>query len=129
MLLRESRYLQVVKSSSGNGRPLKVGTDRLLAGEDPETIRPRDAHHWITVYAELVGFKNQLLVRVNEGMEAVSSAARVDLQEDVDLVVAQLGRYERRLRFWSARAGVLTAAEKSPPSVDGAGITAEPVKP
>jgi hypothetical protein len=129
MLLRESRYFQVVKSSSGNGRPLKVGTDRLLAGEDPETIRPRDAHHWITVYAELVGFKNQLLVRVNEGMEAVSSAARVDLQEDVDLVVAQLGRYERRLRFWSARAGVLAAAEKPYPSVDGAGITPEPVKP
>src|SRR3977135_1306330 len=89
MLLRGSRYLHVMKSSSGNGRPLKMETDRLLAGEDPETIRPRDAHHWITIYAELVGFKNQLLVRVNEGMEGVSSAARGDLQEDVDLVVAQ----------------------------------------
>jgi len=129
MLLRGSRYFQVVKSSSGNGRPLKMATDRLLAGENPETIRPRDAHHWITVYAELVGFKNQLLVRVNEGMEAVSSAARVDLQEDVDLVVAQLGRYERRLRFWSARAGVLTAAEKPYPTAGGADLTAERIKP
>ena len=104
-------------------------TDRLLAGEDPETIRPRDAHHWITIYAELVGFKNQLLVRVNEGMEGVSSAARADLQEDVDLVVAQLGRYERRLRFWSTRAGILAAAEKPYPSDDGVEITPERVKP
>jgi hypothetical protein len=129
MLLCGSGYFQVVKSISGNRRPLKMERDRLLAGEDPETIRPRDAHHWITIYAELVGFKNQLLVRVSEGMEGVSSAARVDLQDDVDLVVAQLGRYERRLRFWSARAGVLTAAEKPYPAADGAEITAEPVKP
>jgi len=129
MLLRGLEYFQVVKSSPGNGRRLKLESDRLLAGEDPETIRPRDAHHWITIYAELVGFKNQLLVRVNEGMEGVSSAARVDLQDDVDLVVAQLGRYERRLRFWSARAGVLTAAEKPYPAADGAGITAERAKP
>jgi hypothetical protein len=84
-----------------------------MPGEDPETIRPRDAAHWIGIYAEMIGFKRQVLERVVVGLDGVSREARTELSEDVDLIEAQMHRYERRLQFWSAREGVLTAPEGS----------------
>ena len=81
--------------------------DRLLAGEDPETIRPRDAQHWIAIYAEMIGFKTHMLKQVRTALEGVSASARVDLQDDVTLLEAQLERYERRAAFWSERSSVL----------------------
>ncbi len=85
--------------------------DRLLAGEDPETIRPRDAQHWIAIYAEMIGFKNHMLKQVHTALAGVSAAARVDLQDDVTLLEAQLERYERRVAFWSERSSVLAGQD------------------
>jgi hypothetical protein len=85
--------------------------DRLLAGEDPETIRPQDAQHWMAVYAEMIGFKTHMLEQVHTALERVSAAARVDLQDDVTLLEAQLERYERRVAFWSERSSVLAGEE------------------
>ena len=85
--------------------------DRLLAGEDPETIRPRDAQHWITIYAEMIGFKMNMLKQVRSALAGVSAAARVDLQDDVTLLEAQLERYERRVAFWSERSSVLASQD------------------
>jgi hypothetical protein len=56
----------------------------------------------------MIGFKMQLLKRVSEGLEGVSREARNELQEDVDLIEAQMERYERRLRFWTQSASALT---------------------
>jgi hypothetical protein len=83
--------------------------DRLLEGEDSGTVRPEDAAHWIAIYTEMIFFKTQLLTRVMIGLDAVSDEARKELKEDVDLVEAQLERYERRLEFWSHRAVALEA--------------------
>jgi hypothetical protein len=94
-------------------RSSKATSDRLLPGEDPKTIRPADAAHWIGIYAEMIGFKRQVLERVVLGLDGVSREARTELSEDVDLIEAQMHRYERRLEFWSTRAGVLTAADGS----------------
>jgi hypothetical protein len=80
-----------------------------MPGEDPETIRARDAIHWIAIYREMIGFKIQILNRVGAGLTSVSAEARTELTEDVDLISAQLARYERRLQFWLTRAGVLSA--------------------
>lgn len=84
--------------------------DRLMPGEDALTMRSRDAEHWIAVYAEMIGFKRQVLDRVLVGLDAVSNEARTELSEDVELIQAQMHRYERRLSFWADRAGVLNGA-------------------
>ncbi|HKB33274.1 MAG TPA: hypothetical protein VKF16_05355 [Candidatus Dormibacteraeota bacterium] len=81
-----------------------------MPGEDTKTMRSRDAEHWISVYAEMIGFKRQVLDRVLVGLDAVSKEARTELSEDVELIQAQMHRYERRLSFWAGRAGVLNGA-------------------
>ena len=77
--------------------------DRLLEGEDPESMRPQDTKHWISVYREMIAFKDDLLVRVAGGLEHVSDAARSDLSDDVTLIQGQLDRYRRRMDFWVER--------------------------
>jgi DNA-binding response OmpR family regulator len=77
--------------------------DRLLEGEDPESMRPQDTKHWISVYREMIAFKDDLLKRVVGNLEHVSSAARSDLSDDVTLIQGQLDRYRRRMDFWVQR--------------------------
>jgi DNA-binding winged helix-turn-helix (wHTH) protein len=77
--------------------------DRLLEGEDPESLRPQDTRHWISVYREMIAFKEDLLTRVSGNLKHVSAAAKTDLDDDVKLIEAQLRRYRRRLTYWVER--------------------------
>ena len=77
--------------------------DRLLEGEDPKSMRPQDTRHWISVYREMIAFKDDLLKRVSGNLERVSPAAKVDLTDDVTLIQSQLDRYSRRMNFWVER--------------------------
>ena len=77
--------------------------DRLLEGEDPESMRPQDTKHWISVYREMIAFKDDLLKRVVGNLEHVSRAAKSDLSDDVTLIQGQLDRYRRRMDFWVER--------------------------
>ena len=50
-----------------------VDPDRLIEGEDPGTRYVEDAAHWITVYSELVLFKERLVDSAgDESMLAVT---------------------------------------------------------
>jgi len=64
--------------------------DRLLEGEDPESLRPQDTRHWISVYREMITFKEDLLERVTGDLTHVSAAAKIDLNDDVKLIDSQL---------------------------------------
>jgi DNA-binding response OmpR family regulator len=77
--------------------------DRLLEGEDPQSLRPQDTRHWISVYREMIAFKEDLLERVSGDLMRVSAAARTDLDDDVQLIDSQLKRYRRRLSYWVQR--------------------------
>jgi DNA-binding winged helix-turn-helix (wHTH) protein len=77
--------------------------DRLLEGEDPTSLRPQDTRHWISVYREMIAFKDDLLTRVSTDLVRVSAAAKIDLNDDVKLIEAQLRRYRRRLDYWVKR--------------------------
>src|SRR6202171_5846262 len=77
--------------------------DRLLEGEDPESLRPKDTRHWISVYREMIAFKEDLLERVGGDLMHVSAAATIDLTDDVKLIDTQLKRYRRRLSYWVQR--------------------------
>ncbi|MFN2569630.1 MAG: hypothetical protein ABR564_08540 [Candidatus Dormibacteria bacterium] len=79
--------------------------DGLLHGERSDSPYLDDAVHWISVYGELAAYKESLL-RVSEeriasmqGPEAVEESRNTD---DV-LLRQQLGRYQRRLHFWTER--------------------------
>jgi DNA-binding winged helix-turn-helix (wHTH) protein len=77
--------------------------DRLLEGEDPESLRPQDTRHWISVYREMIGFKDDLLERVTGDLLHVSAPAKLDLNDDIQLIDSQLKRYRRRLDYWVQR--------------------------
>jgi hypothetical protein len=83
--------------------PARSKRDRLLEGEDPASLRPQDTRHWISVYREMIAFKEDLLERVRGDLVHVSAAAKIDLNDDVKLIDAQLRRYRRRLTYWVDR--------------------------
>lgn len=89
-----------------------VTGDRLLEGEDPDTLYARDVRHWIAVYREMIGFKEDLLRRVEDQLERLPRAARDDVMEnDIGLLAEQLERYRRRLEFWYGRQWQLEGLE------------------
>ena len=78
--------------------------DRLLEGEDPKSLVPKDARHWIAVYREMITFKDDLLARIRAQLNSLPESARQDvLDNDVALIEEQLRRYQRRLEYWFAR--------------------------
>jgi DNA-binding response OmpR family regulator len=78
--------------------------DRLLEGEDPQTVFAHDARHWIAVYREMIDFKDQLLARVEDQLGRLPKAARSDVTDnDIGLIQNQLERYKRRIEFWYSR--------------------------
>jgi DNA-binding response OmpR family regulator len=83
--------------------PARSKRDRLLEGEDPSSLRPQDTRHWISVYREMIAFKEDLLERVISDLVHVSPAAKTDLNDDIKLIDSQLKRYRRRLTYWVAR--------------------------
>ena len=83
--------------------PARSKRDRLLEGEDPASLRPKDTRHWISVYREMIAFKEDLLERVSGDLVHVSAAAKIDLNDDVKLIDDQLRRYRRRLSYWVDR--------------------------
>jgi DNA-binding response OmpR family regulator len=81
-----------------------VPEDRLLEGENPNTLFPQDARHWIAVYREMIAFKDQLLARINDQILRLPPAARSDVADnDIGLIENQLERYKRRIEYWYAR--------------------------
>ena len=89
--------------------------DRLLEGEDPQTVYPHDARHWIAVYQEMIEFKTELLARVEEQLRRLPKAARADVEDnDVGLIQNQLDRYQRRLEFWYSRQWALEGLHLDP---------------
>ncbi|HET9410502.1 MAG TPA: winged helix-turn-helix domain-containing protein [Candidatus Dormibacteraeota bacterium] len=89
--------------------------DRLLEGEDPQTIYPHDARHWIAVYREMIDFKEELLARVEDQLQRLPKAARSDvIDNDITLIHNQLERYRRRIEFWYSRQWELEGLEVDP---------------
>ena len=63
---------------------------------------PREIHHWIGVYSELVKFKDTLLHSIGEQRADVGAEGRLEVQHDDILLRREHGRLRRRLDFWLA---------------------------
>jgi hypothetical protein len=84
--------------------------DRLLDGEDPETLQVHDADHWIRVYQDLLAFKRQLLATANEIVPDMADAARDEVgKTDLMAMDAEARKFQRRLHYWQQRRGELAA--------------------
>jgi hypothetical protein len=81
-----------------------IAPDRLLPGEDPERHLLEDAEHWVAVYTELLTGKSRILdLTVHELQSANYSETQDELVHDRTLLLAELERFQRRLRFWNER--------------------------
>jgi hypothetical protein len=69
---------------------------RLLPGENPGSLDLSDAEHWTAVFQELVEEHRVLLAQV----EARPGAP---IQDELDLLQANLAWLRRRLTFWRRR--------------------------
>lgn len=92
-----------------------VEQGRLMPGENPLTVEPGDILHWLTVYGQLVAFKNKILTDMRGALpnlteEAASEVAGID----VELVERQKKRYRARLGFWEERAREIAGIRPNP---------------
>lgn len=87
--------------------------DYLMPGEqaDVRGDRAADAVHWLSVYGELLAFKEELLSVGRSHMTTMSEDARQDARTDEVLLAHQAERYRRRIAFWTARLTALQVAE------------------
>lgn len=83
----------------------QVAADRLLEGEDPDSAYVEDAAHWISVYAEILLFKERLVDAAQGGMlQMTHPLARKEATEiDLPVLLSERERLRRRLDFWQAR--------------------------
>src|SRR5260370_16967679 len=79
-----------------------VDPDRLLPGEEPATTNLDDIDHWLSVYSELLGFKQRL---VDTTEQAAAELDHSDAQaEGADTALTLLEREPNRpwshLPYW-----------------------------
>ena len=86
--------------------------DRLLEGEDPDTLQVHDADHWIRVYKDLLGFKLRLIEAAHEMVPEMADAARDEVgKTDIVAMDAESRKFQRRLDYWEQRRGELGRGE------------------
>jgi hypothetical protein len=86
-----------------------VEPERLLPGEEEDSVHSDDAVHWTKVYFELLDFKRSLLTVAEQRIISMNDAARAEVEEtDLKILMAEAQRLERRLEFWRTRSAALT---------------------
>lgn len=87
-----------------------VDSERLLDGEDPSTSLVEDAAHWVTVYSELLLFKERLLDTAQQGLGNLTEEEARHEVGSTDLMVlsAERARLRHRLDFWKDRKRALS---------------------
>jgi DNA-binding response OmpR family regulator len=84
------------------GRKAKKAS-RALEGEDLQTKRWEDARHWISIYADLLGFKRGILARVRKDVANLQPSAKEAAVADLDIIESQMHGYQVRLDLWYQR--------------------------
>lgn len=97
----ERRFVAAARhAAQGAGNP-----SRLMEGEDIDSTRPADARHWVSVYSELLAFKQKTLDHMYHDLQDLSRTANEEIRRiDVPLIEGEQLRYRKRLQFWQARA-------------------------
>jgi DNA-binding response OmpR family regulator len=75
-----------------------------LEGENLETAHWEDARHWLSIYADLLRFKQGLLERVQRELPKLPPVARRAAATDLEIISQQMLSYQARLDLWYQRA-------------------------
>jgi hypothetical protein len=96
----ERRFVAAARhAADGAGNP-----DRLMDGENPDSLQPADAEHWVSIYLELLAFKQKLLDHMYHDLMDMSGPANQEIRRiDVPIIEGEQLRYRKRIRFWQAR--------------------------
>jgi DNA-binding response OmpR family regulator len=76
---------------------------RPLEGEHLGTTHWEDAHHWMSIYADLLEFKRGILDRVRRDLTKLEPVAQRAVQADVRIIESQMEGYQKRFELWSRR--------------------------
>jgi hypothetical protein len=87
-----------------------VDTERLLDGEDPATTSRVDSVHWLWVYAELLGFKRDVVDQAKSSAASLPPAALSEADADLKVLDAERRRLQVRYEFWRRKVGQLSEA-------------------
>ncbi|MHB8573341.1 MAG: winged helix-turn-helix domain-containing protein [Candidatus Dormibacteria bacterium] len=74
-----------------------------LEGEDLATAHWEDARHWISIYNDLIRFKQVVLERVSRELAKLPPEAYTAAVRDVNFIELQLEGYFARLELWYER--------------------------
>jgi Transcriptional regulatory protein, C terminal len=74
-----------------------------LEGEHIETTHWEDARHWMSIYADLLEFKQGLLDRVKRDLGKLPPVAQKAAAADVKIIESQMDGYRKRLELWYRR--------------------------
>ena len=74
-----------------------------LEGEDIETPHWEDARHWLSIYADLLKFKQGILDRVRRDLSKLAPVAQRAAQADLKIIESQMEGYQKRFDLWSRR--------------------------
>lgn len=81
----------------------KARPSRPLEGEDLKTSHWEDARHWMSIYADLLEFKQGLLDRVRRDLATLRPEARKAAEVDLRIIDEQMLGYQARLDLWYRR--------------------------
>jgi DNA-binding response OmpR family regulator len=79
------------------------GASPPLQGEHVGTTRWEDAHHWLSIYADLLEFKRGILDRVGRDLNKLQPVARRVAEADLKIIEAQMLGYQERIELWYQR--------------------------
>lgn len=74
-----------------------------LEGEHLETTHWEDAHHWISIYSDLLEFKRGILDQIRRDLAKLTPDAQKAAESDLKIVEGQMMGYQQRLDLWSQR--------------------------
>lgn len=86
-----------------------------MEGEDPRTTHVEDARHWVSIYTQMLEFKERLVARVREEADGLPGPVEKAVRdEDLPLLEAERERVRRRLDFWRDRHWELARIDVDP---------------
>lgn len=86
-----------------------------MEGENPETDHVEDARHWVSIYTQMLEFKERLLDRAVDDARMLPLPARQKVEEeDITALESERARVERRLQFWRQRHWDLAGIDLDP---------------
>lgn len=74
-----------------------------LEGEDIRTSHWEDARHWMSIYGDLLEFKQGLIDRIRRDLTRLEPVARKAAEVDLNMIESQMLGYQKRLELWTRR--------------------------